>query len=216
MLSLSLALNLSVRKLDPQHRRNTNRYTDSRSSRATVAVSRLFVSFNRILVSRYAHRCISSSLRYRRPIPVIYISVIIGKVSLSLSLCASPMKIYFRARRYSLPFLSFFFFLLFLSSSFSLALASTRNFSESCVIVALILRLIRTACNANVTDSRAAAVSARRRVLIRPAAGVDARPRRRDYGDDGVVFRNIDTRGGLCKQRFTKENSKQKPECLAF
>lgn len=53
------------------------------------AVSRLFVSFNRILVSRYAHRCISSSLRYRRPIPVIYISVIIGKVSLSLPLSFS-------------------------------------------------------------------------------------------------------------------------------
>lgn len=44
----------------------------------------LFISFNRILVSRYAPRCISSfSLRYRtrlRPIPVIYISVIIGEV----------------------------------------------------------------------------------------------------------------------------------------
>lgn len=66
-LHLSIFLSLTSR------RRNTNRYIDSalpgRGNRGCISFI-LFVSFNRILVSRYAPRYISSfSLRYRAPSP---------------------------------------------------------------------------------------------------------------------------------------------------
>lgn len=120
--------------------------------RATATVSRLFVSFNRILVSRYAPgRCISSaavlssssfSSRFVIAAPHprnLYFSVIIGKV---LYLAGSlSMKIYFRARSMSLlpplppPFLpsvlfssAFFFFSHSLAHPVSLSpLCSSRH-----------------------------------------------------------------------------------------
>lgn len=111
-LSFSHTFSLSF-SLSSRYWCNTNRYTDSRFSRITAAaypprsVSRLFVSFNRILVSRYAPRCISfpASLSLPHPrnlyfcyywkssLPELDENLFSSEARASLSLCSSHVPL---------------------------------------------------------------------------------------------------------------------------
>lgn len=115
------------------------------------AASRLFVSFNRILVSRYASRCISYSLRYRRaPHPRNLYFRYYWKSSFSLSpppsLSLSPFGFdenLFPSEARAL-FLSLSLIHIHSPRVESLAPAKLL-YREPCVIVALISGLIRGA-----------------------------------------------------------------------